>query len=208
MTKIIDCDDEIFETDDPDISPEHFEASDQPENEGMEFHVQMKGYTLSDFDRMVVDAGARMILGQRTDNKIALEIQEKCIELTQEQIAKALEPVTKEIIDQPLIPKFSFQKGDDQPVTMREFIGLCGREFLEQYVDGNGKPAKRDRFSNNRRMIEWLIEKAVHREFKREIDAATNELLKEFRDGLKKAQESMLAEQKARIDDALNKAVA
>ena len=82
MTNLIADQADIAETNDPDEEVSQLEATRIPVNEGMEFHVQMKGYTLVDFDKMVIEAAARMLLGRSNDSLLAKEIQNKCIELT------------------------------------------------------------------------------------------------------------------------------
>ena len=75
-------------------------AIKEPENKGMEFHVQMNGYTLQDMDNLIVEAAARIILGRQNDTKISKEIEAKAIAAISAKIDARLEKVTAEIIDQ------------------------------------------------------------------------------------------------------------
>ena len=145
---------ELDEDDDYEVDGSDLSATDAPTTEGMEFHVQMKSYTLRDFDDMVVEAAARVMLGRHGDRDIAKQIEAKCIDLLNQRISATLEPITTDIIDQPLLPKSVFPGSKEkEPVTMREFVGLCGREFLAQKVGHDGKP-KTDNYGSSLRLVD------------------------------------------------------
>lgn len=112
-------------------------ATDEATGQPMEFHVQMRGYTFRDMETLIIEAAARQITGRTSDTKLSREIEERCAALVREKADAVLERVTKEIIDQPVTPKW----GDKKPVTMREMIGLYGREYLTEPVDYKGKTA-------------------------------------------------------------------
>lgn len=180
-------------------------ATREPDK-GISFHVQMQGYTQAAMDELIVEAAARLVIGRRGDSALAKQIEGRCIQLVTQQANEALSTVTKDIIDQPLTPAF----GDKKPVTMREFIGLTGREYLSEKVDRDGKPATSDHWgrSTNQTRIEWLVDQAMKREFKREIEAATNAVISEVHKTIRAAHDAFLAEEKARLREALAKLTA
>ena len=126
------------ESDEADVEAD-MTATIAPDDEAaIEFHVQMRSYTQREMESLIVEAAARMIVGQHTDNTTAKMIQDRCLELIQKKVNETLGRVTSEIIDQPMLPRFPGTK-TSEPVTMREFLGLYGREYLTQKVDHRGR---------------------------------------------------------------------
>ena len=176
-------------------------ATHEPDK-GISFHVQMQGYTQSAMDELIVEAAARLIVGRRADNTVAKQIEELCIKQVTDKANAALHAVTNEILDQPLIPNF----GEKQPVTMREFIGLTGREYLSERVGNDGKPVT-DSWgrSSSQSRIEWLVNNAMQRQFKSEIEKATNAAIAEVQKAIRDQHAAFLVVEKARLREALNK---
>lgn len=181
-------------------------ATKEPEGKGIEFHVSMRDYTMADMEALIVEAAARTIVGRHNDAALAKQIEAKCIELVTAKADKALGPVTAEIIDQPLLPKFTYSKPDDKPVTMREFIGLTGRAFLTEKVGTNGEPTTDNWHSKPR--IQHLAEKFMDAKFKKEIEAATSAAIREIQAHVSAMHKAVLDAEKARIRDAIAKATA
>lgn len=183
---------------------ESISATDVPDPDAaIEFYVQMRRYTQHAMEDLIVEAAARQIIGRHNDHDLAKRIEDKCIELLNEKATAALATVTDDIIDQPLTPNI----GDKEPVTMREFIGLYAREYLEAKVDREGKPSKGGWSSgavSNR--MEWLVSRTLDRKFKNEIEKATNALITEMRAAMKAQHDALIAKEKARIRDALARA--
>ena len=176
-------------------------ATKEATNDKMEFHVQMHGYTLRDMDNLIVEAAARLIVGQRTDTALAKQIEERCAQLITEQVDAKLKTVTAEIIDQPLTPKYPFMKADAEPMTMREFIGLTGREYLAARVDNSGKPTTDPHYSKTR--IQRLVESHMDRTFKNEIEKATRATIIEIQNAIKARHAAILDAEKKRVHDAI-----
>ncbi len=177
-------------------------ATHEPEGRGYEFHVSMRDYTQRDMEGLIIEAAAQLIVGRHNDSAMAKAIEAKCIELINKRTTEALAGVTAEIIEQPIIPTF----GDKNPVTMREFIGLCGREFLMQRVDSNGSPSTSGYGAAPR--IEHLVQKLLGNRFKDEIEKATNAAIAEVRLALKAKQDALLAAEKARFREYIAKGAA
>jgi len=187
------------EQSEPGDVPSMISATDGPERTPFEFHVQMRGFTMNEMENLVVEAAARLIVGNHRDAQIAQAIEDKCIELIDAKATAALDSVTTEIIDAPIAPSF----GDKAPVTMREFIGLYGREYLTATVSNDGKPAKRDYYNNAVPRIEYLVAKALDGRFKMEIEKATTAAIVSIRAGIQAQHNAILAAEKKRLSDAL-----
>ncbi|MEJ5019273.1 hypothetical protein WH297_05910 [Ochrobactrum vermis] len=177
-------------------------ATKEAEGKGIEFHVSMRDYTMRDMETLIIEAAAMQIVGKFGDARLAKEIEAKAIALVTAKADKALDAVTTEIIDQPLTPSF----GDKKPVTMREFIGLTGREYLAETVDRDGKPAKRDAWGGTTyTRMELLAFKFMERKFKDEIEKATNAAVREIQTAINTKHAEFLKAEKARIREAIDK---
>ncbi|GAA0623494.1 hypothetical protein [Thalassospira tepidiphila] len=176
-------------------------ATEQATGDKMEFHVQMRGYTLADMEDLIIGAAARQLLGAHNNTKLAKDIQDRCVELTRKHADEALSKVTAEIIDQPIMPSF----GSKEPVTMREFIGLCGREYLTEWVDRSGKPS-RDVYSTNRMpRAAFIAQQCLEKVFEKEIKTATSMVIGEIKTAVRASHEKFIEEEKARVLEAINK---
>lgn len=177
-------------------------ATEQPENKGIEFHVSMHGHTFHDMQDLIVHAAAQMLVGKFGNAQLAKEIEAKAISLISKKADDTLSRVTSDIIDQPVTPKF----GDKQPVTMRELIGLTGREYLAARVDSFGKPASSSYDTKTR--MEYIVGEHMKVAFKREIEAATNAVICDVQKAVKAQHKAFLDAEKARLREALQKITA
>lgn len=185
----------------------NMEALKEPTGKGIEFHVAMRGHTMHDMEELIVQAAAQQIVGKFGNDRIAKEIEAKTISLVTAKADKALEAVTAEIIDQPILPKYGYSKPEASPVTMREFIGLTGRQYLAERVDTNGKVSDRSSY-NEKSRIQYLVEKYMETAFKREIEKATNAAIVEVRAAIEANHKAFLEAEKARFREALAKITA
>lgn len=180
--------------------PMQIVATREATNKPFEFHVSMHGFTMQEMDNLVIEAAARLIVGDRQNNRLAKAIEQKCIDLIDQKAESALSAVTDQIIDAPLMPAF----GDKKPVTMREFIGLYGREYLTALVDADGKPTSdRGYGSRSTSRIEYLVQRTLDRKFAKEISEATNLLIHQVRRDIQARHAAILADEKKRLSDAL-----
>ena len=181
------------------------EATDAP----MEFHVQMRGHTFRDMEDLIVNAAAQQLVGRYggTD-ALRKQIEAKTVEHVTERADAVLANVSAEIIDQPMMPKFVGAK--EEPVTMREFIGLTGRAYLAEIVDRDGKPTSKGGWgsSEGKPRIQWIVGDYIERKFKDEIEKATNTAIAEVQIALKAKYDAFLAGEKKRLADALAKLAA
>lgn len=186
----------------PDEDISDMSATTAPTGAPMEFHVQMRGHTFGDMQELIVQAAAQQLIGRFGGvSSLQKQIEAKCIDLISAKADAALAGVTAEIIDQPLTPSF----GDKKPITMREFIGLTGREFLSERVNREGKPSKETGWGSNNTYTrtEFLVMTAMDRKFQDEIQKATSETIREIQTAIKSAHQAVLEKQKARIRAAL-----
>ncbi|MEJ8308562.1 hypothetical protein [Agrobacterium larrymoorei] len=191
-------------TGDDEVPESSMEARKQAEGNGIEFHVAMTSWTLRDMEDLIVQAAAQQVVGKFGNDRLAKEIEAKTISLVTAKADAALESVTTEIINQPLIPKYTYGKPDADPVTMREFIGLTGRQYLTQMVDVHGKVSERSSY-NEKSRIQYLVEKCMETAFKREIEKATNDLIAEIRRGVEAQHKAFIEAEKTRFREALAK---
>ena len=186
----------------PDDKGADLSATHKPTEDRIQFHVQMRGYTMREMDNLIIEAAAQLIVGKHNDRAIAKAIEDKCVELINAKATKALDAVTADIIEQPITPNW----GDKKPVTMREMIGLYGREFLETTVDRDGKPS-RDTYSRTQSRISYLVERYLDRKFQAEIEKATMTAMSAVHREIKARHEKVLAAELERLRTALAKAL-
>lgn len=172
-------------------------ATREPENKGIEFHVSMRDYTQRAMEDLIIEAAALSIVGKFGERTVGKEIEAKALELIQTKIGKRLETVTAEIIDQPMVPNF----GTKEPVTMREFIGLYGREYLTQKVDNRGEIATSSYNSISR--AQYFAERFMDRAFKSEIEKATSAAINQIRAEMSAKHAALIAEQIERFKTAM-----
>ncbi|MCY1244743.1 hypothetical protein D9M72_578370 [compost metagenome] len=164
----------------------------------------MRGHTMQDMEELIVQAAAQQLIGTMGKTSLAKMIEEKTISLVTAKADQALEAVTTDIINQPLIPKYSYGKPDADPVTMREFLGLTGRQYLAERVDMQGKVNERGSYNETSR-IQYLVQKCMDTAFKREIEKATNAAVAEIRNGIEAQHKAFLEAEKKRFSEALAK---
>lgn len=189
----------------PSDVPTDMVATTEAERRGIEFHVSMRDYTMNDMEALIIEAAARTIVGNHRDSQLAKAIEAKCVEMIAQKADKALSAVTAEIIDQPITPKYSF-KESEKPTTMREFIGLTGRDYLTGYVDSSGKPTTDRHYGKTR--IQYLVEAYMQQAFKKEIEKATNAAIGEIQQQIRARHDAFLSDEKARVREALAKVAA
>jgi len=171
----------------------------------IEFHVQMRSWTLRDMESLIVEAAAMQLVGKiDRPTDLAKQIEARARQMLVEKADERLSAVTAEIIDQPVTPNY----GDKKPVTMREMIGLYGREYLTQIVGNDGNPIDNYYAHVKKTRMAYLVEKAVDGKFKREIEAATTAAVLEIQTEIRAKHKAMIEAEKARIRDAFAREVA
>lgn len=198
----LDAYEETWRTEEPGELRNDLVATHEPEHKGIEFHVSMRGHTFEDMEELIVHAAAEKLIKRLDAGRFQKLVEERCIALITAKIDKHLAGITAEIIEQPVTPSF----GDRKPITMREMIGLIGREYLSERVDTDGKPS-RDTYRSEAR-INRLVWQFMATAFKRDIEAATNSAIGEVQKAIKEHHATFLASEKARLRDAIAKVTA
>lgn len=202
-----------------DIAEEHWDGKGEPRDvdtdmvatheatgKGIEFHVSMRSYTQQDMEELIVEAAASMIVGRSSNNNLVKLIEERCLALVTQKVDQHLSSVTDDIIDQPVTPKHSYGKPTADPVTMREFIGLTGRQYLSERVDNSGKVNERGSYNETSRIV-YLVQRAMDHKFKNEIERATNAAVSTVQAEIRSMYAAIVEAEKARMRSAMEKAV-
>lgn len=173
----------------------------------IEFHVQMRAWTQRDMHDLIIEAATRQLVGRNaSETTLSKAIQESAIAAITARADERLAKVSAEIIDQPVLAK-PFDK--NEPVTMRDMIGLYAKEYLSEPVGNDGKPITDNyyRSSAKPRMV-WIVERALDQKFKVEIEKATNAAIGEIQTAIREQHKALLSAETARIRDAIAKATA
>ncbi len=164
----------------------------------MEFHVQMGGYTLDALEETIIAAAAKQI-----ERKLAADVPKRveaaALQMAEKAITDKLAPIASEFFDQPMIRE-PFSKRD--PVTLREFIGLAGRDFLATRVGRDGKPVTSIHDYGEPR-INRIVKEVLEKRFADEIKAAFSDLQKEIRAKLQEDLTAIIEAERKRMADAL-----
>lgn len=196
-SSIADSDDEHLEHD--------MAATEQSDADAkIEFHVQMRSWTLRDMESLVIEAAARQLVGRNaSDGSLAKAVQEAAIRQITERADAKLATVSAEIIDQPVMAG----PGSKEPVTMRDMIGLYANEYLSATVDRDGKPAQSGSYYGGRARIVWIVERALDSKFKAEIEKATSAAIREIQTRVAAEHKALIDTETARLRAAIAKAV-
>tara|TARA_R110000851_G_scaffold308778_1_gene467865 strand:- start:8975 stop:9604 length:630 start_codon:yes stop_codon:yes gene_type:complete len=188
--------DETFETETSDLTSSH-----EPTPSGMNFTVKMDGYTLGDFEQMVVETAARILLDKgASDDRISKIIQDRAIDLITSKVDGKLLQVTAGILDRPMM-----QAGKDA-LSIGEYIQLVGKDYLTANVDREGRIATG--FHNNGEpRIQRLVNSLVDISFKSEIKAQMAGITSELRKAAAAQVAAVIEEERHRLQKALTSEV-
>jgi hypothetical protein len=199
--EIINTDDLIEDEEDSEIQND-LTATHEAEGKGIEFHVSMRHHTLRDMEELIVAAAAQMLVGKYDRSALAKKVEERAIAVITQKADEAVAKIAVDILDQPITPKYTYSKPDAQPITMRELIGLTGREYLTAQVESDGKPATGSSYRSKAR-IQHIVETMMSRKFDDEIKSATYATVREIEAAVKAKHEATLTAEKTRIREAL-----
>ena len=169
--------------------------ADQPRT--MDFHVQMRSYTLNAFEEMIVEAAARQVANGLSGD-IPKAVESRAIEIAEREIDAKLEPIASDLFDQPMVPE---RYGKGETLTLREYIGLVGRDFLSEKVTLSGKRA--GRYERGEPRINHIVAQVLEKRFKKEIEAAFVELKKEVQAQINSQLSGVIDTERKRLADAL-----
>lgn len=188
---------------DDDASPrEDLSATTESDPEAkIEFHVQMRSWTVRDMEELVIEAAARQLVGRNaSEGALSKAVQEAAIRQITAKADAKMATVSEQIIDQPVMAG----PGSKEPVTMREMIGLYAKEYLTEIVGSDGKISTDyyGRQSGKARMV-WIVERALDAKFKDEITKATNAAIREIQTEIRAQHVAVVQAETARIRAAI-----
>lgn len=197
---------EFYDLDQDEAPESDLAATEQPApGAKIEFFVQMRSWTQRDMEDLVIEAAATRLLAGMGESRLKRKIEDAALANITSKLDGILEAITAEIIDKPLTPE-PFGK---QPVTMREFIGLYGREYLDQRVDRDGKPTSNRAFGStqNSTRMQRIVQQHMDQRFKKEIEASTQQIVRDCQNAIKASHQEILNAEKERVKAALERAL-
>lgn len=172
-------------------------STHEPESQGMSFHVQMNGYTLGDFEEMVVRTAADLLLNSgANDNRLKKIVEERAIAMIGAKTDAHLDLVSTQVMNQQMMA------GGKDALTIAEYIGLVGRDYLTTPVDRDGNPAKGWADKGTPR-IERIVATVMDKKFKSEIADGLSALTKELKAMAATKLDALIAEERERVAQAL-----
>jgi hypothetical protein len=181
---------------------EYSETSDltsthEPEAAGMSFHVQMNGYTLGNFEEMVIRTAADLLLNSgASDDRLKKLVEERAISLISAKADAHLDLVSTQVMNQPMM------SGGKDALTVAEYIGLVGRDYLTTPVDRDGNPSK-SFYDKGVPRIERVVATVMDKKFKDEIAAGLSALTKELKAMAAVKLDALIVEERERVATAL-----
>ena len=198
---IIDAGDmaEITDNHDEDSDMSDMTATEKPDETTMDFHIQMRGYTMSDFETYVIEAAAQNIMRNFNRDSMKKDIENRAVVLINEAIDKTLMPITSEFMDQPMLPKY---RGKEEVVTLREFVGLCGKDYLTTKVNGKGEVAS-GQWDRGEPRMNYIIAQIIDKRLKDEISKEVNSMMVDIKAEANKRLNGIINKERERINTAL-----
>lgn len=198
---IMDASDLAEELDpDNEIGTADLTATEAPQEGKMNFHVHMSGYTMGDFEEMVVHAAAQKLLQSGGRPNMQQDIQSKVIEETSKELDAKLKPIVSDLMEMPVASKFG-SKESDKPMTLGEYLGIITRDFLTTKVTHTGEVA--GRYDRGEPRINRLIAEVIDQKLKKEMEAAVLDVRKELAKQARSKLDEMINEERKRIADAI-----
>ena len=160
--------------------------------ETMDFHVQMRGYTMRDFEAMVINAAAHQLMQGRTFKS---EIEAKAIEIASSKVNARLNDVLKDVMQMTVATR------GKEPVTLGQMIGMEAKDYLTASVKSDGSPS--DGWGQSAPRIVYLVREFAKQHFASEIKAAMGTLIADMKAALEKQLTAAIDEERRKIADAL-----
>ena len=183
---------EGLDEDDNELSSD-MTATHEADKTTMDFHIQMRSYTMRDFEQMVVHAAAQQLLrGHSFKSEIAAEVKAQADKRLNAEIGAVMADAMKTTI---------ISRGSEN-VTLAQMIGMESRAYLTQPVDDQGRHGS-DGWGTKTPRLEWLAKKALRDMFKAELDAAFAALKSELSAAVSKQIEAAINERRESIATAI-----
>ena len=168
----------------------------------MAFEVSMPPYAIEALERDVITAAALQLIAKFNERDLKKRIEEMAISILNERVNERLSEITREIFDQPVSTPFGTSK---EPMTINDFIGMAGRDYLTRPVDHNGNPNKDGYgYNSGQTRIAWLIRTELDHRFKRDMEKAASQGIAEIQKRARQRLDEMIEGEKDRLRKALD----
>lgn len=188
---------DIVEIDDIDADEEFSDltATKEADASTMDFHVQMRGYTMRDFETMVVHAAAQQ-LTQGLNFKSLIE--EKAFEIAGAKVNRQLSEALKDVMG------ITVTTRGKETITIGQMIGMEAKDYLTQKVDRKGNVIS-DAWSSSNHMprIAFLVGEFVRQHFAKEIEDAMKALRAEISAAVSAQISDAVEAERKKIADAI-----
>jgi hypothetical protein len=165
----------------------------------MDFHIQMRGYTMSDFEQMVVHAAAQQLVGSRS---FATEIRDKAVEIANAKVNEQLSQAMRDVMG------IAVQKRGAEQVTLGQMIGMEAKDYLTQPVNGRGEIDTSGYGSSRQPRAAYLVAEYVKAHFAKEIKAAMDAMLAELKPAVVAQITATVTAERNRVAAALGHEIA
>lgn len=160
----------------------------------MDFHIQMRGYTMRDFETMVIAAAAQQLIGGRTFKKeIEAAVMAQADKRLNNQVGKAMSDVMG----------MAVTTRGKEVLTLGQMIGMEAKDYLTQPVNAKGEIETGAWGRDLTPRAAWLVQQYVRQHFAKEIKAALDGMVTELRAQIKSQLDAAIAAERARVLDAL-----
>lgn len=202
----IDTTENIAERDEREECSSRIEATDEPQQGGINFHVSMRDYTMKDMEELIIEAAARQLLGRFSDKLLAKVIEEKVMAAMVARADAQLERIANDVMGHVLTPAAYSQK---QPVTIGETLAHLGREYLEQKVTTDGKPGSEAWHGSQLiKRIDYIARQAFEHKLTKELADATREASRTAVAEVKALYANVVTAETDKLRSAINAALA
>lgn len=178
----------------------NLEATQKPTDSKLEFYVQMRGHTLTDMETLIVEAAARQLLRSFANAK-AMEdrILEALYLKVTSQIQERISIVASDVLSTVMV-------GGKEPVTVKQFIEMSWRDWLQKRVDREGKDLTGYHGAGTAMTrVEWLLWRALEAKWARDVATATNAAVAEMQKAVTAKHTEILTAEKTKLAAALAK---
>ena len=179
--------------DDADADFADLTATEEADPDTMDFHVQMRGYTMRDFEVMVVHAAATQLVGNRDYRR---EIEAKAAEIASEKVNDRLNEALKDVMG------MTVAKRGQEAVTLGQMIGMEAKDYLTEKVDQSGKPYDGWGGSASPR-VQHLAGKFIRETFSKEIETAFKALRDELKSAVEMKMTAVIEDERKKLSSAL-----
>jgi hypothetical protein len=162
----------------------------------MDFHIQMRGYTMRDFEGMVVHAAAQQLVGSRNFQK---EIQDKAVEIANARVNDQLTTAMRDIMG------LTVQSRGKEAVTLGQMIGMEAKDYLTQPVNSRGEFDTSGYHNGGRQpRAAYLVSEYVKSNFAKEIKAAMDAMIAEMKPKIIAELDATIKAERERVAKALS----